>query len=86
MDPALSGAVSLALFKPTKIIKFFWEECERDWDAAKVAAMREQSSQGELFADEQWRRTFRLMQKLPFNFSYHFEDADGRESKLRSCR
>ena len=87
LEPLLEGAkrneLSLALFKPARIIDFFWEPCERDWDEAKVAAMREMSSQGELFEDEQWRQTFNLMPKLPYNFSYRFEDADGRRSELQ---
>lgn len=83
LDGAKANTMSLALFKPAKIIDFVWEECERDWDAAKVAAMRDMASQGELFADEQWRQTFRLMPKLPYNFSYRFEDADGKRSELQ---
>lgn len=45
--------------------------------------MRDQASRGELFADEEWRKTFRLMPKLPYNFSYRFEDADGKRSELQ---
>lgn len=87
MQPLLDGAkanrLSLALFKPTKILNFIWEPCERDWDEAKVAAMRGMSSQGELFEDEQWRQTFNLMPKLPYNFSYRFEDAEGNKRELQ---
>lgn len=83
LEAAKGNHLSLALFKPAKILDFIWEPCERDWDAAKVAAMRELSSQGELFEEEQWRRTFNLMPKLPYNFSYRFEDADGRRSELQ---
>jgi len=83
MDGAKANEFSLALFKPTKITDFIWEPCERDWNEAKVAAMRAMASQGELFADEQWRQTFSLMPKLPYNFSYRFEDADGRRCELQ---
>ena len=83
LDGAKANTISLAMFKPAKILDFFWEPCERNWDDAKVAAMREMASQGELFADEEWRQTFRLMPKLPYNFSYRFEDADGRRSELQ---
>jgi len=83
LDGAKANQLSLALFKPAKILGFFWEPCERGWDEAKVAAMREMASQGELFDDEQWRKTFSLMPKLPYNFSYRFEDADGRRSDLQ---
>lgn len=83
LDGAKTNALSLAMFKPTRILDFVWEACERNWDEAKVEAMRQMSAQGELFADEQWRQTFRLMPKLPYNFSYRFEDADGRKSELQ---
>jgi len=83
LDGAKANTISLAMFKPARIVDFFWEPCERNWDDAKVAAMREMASQGELFADEEWRQTFRLMPKLPYNFSYRFEDADGRRSNLQ---
>ena len=87
LQPLLEGArantVSLALFRPTRILRFRCEPCERDWDSAKVEAMRSMASQGELFEEERWRTTFNLMPKLPYNFSYQFEDADGRRSELQ---
>lgn len=87
LEPLLEGAksnqLSLAMFKPAKILGFSWEPCERDWDSAKVEAMRAKAAQGELFEEERWRLTFRLMPKLPYNFSYRFEDADGRRSELQ---
>lgn len=83
MDAAKANEVSLALFKPAKVRDFIWEPCERNWDEAKVAAMRAMASQGELFKEEQWRNTFNLMPKLPYNFSYRFEDADGKRSELQ---
>jgi len=83
LDGAKANTMSLALFRPTRILDFIWEECERDWDAAKVEAMRNNALQGELFAEEQWRQTFRLMPKLPYNFSYRFADAEGKESELQ---
>jgi hypothetical protein len=83
LDGAKANTLSLSIFKPTRIIDFTWEECERDWDAAKVAVMRQNASQGNLFEGEEWRKTFQLMPKLPYNFSYRFADADGRESELQ---
>ena len=44
--------------------------------------MRNMAAQGDLFAEE-WRKTFRVIPKLPFTFSYRFTDADGRETKLQ---
>jgi hypothetical protein len=45
--------------------------------------MRNQTNQGELFAEEAWRKTFQVIPKLPYSFSYRFTDADGRESELQ---
>jgi hypothetical protein len=83
LDGAKANTMSLAVFKPTRIVDFVHEACERDWKEAKIEAMRNLTAQGELFADEEWRRTFELMPKLPYNFSYRFADADGRESELQ---
>jgi hypothetical protein len=86
LDPLIADAkankVSLAVFKPAAIKEFVIEEDDREWDSAKLAEMRNQASQGDLFADE-WRKTFNVIPKLPYNFSYRFVDADGRESKLQ---
>jgi hypothetical protein len=83
LDGAKANDLSLAVFKPACILDFIWEPCERDWDAAKVEAMRNKAAQGELFEEDAWRQTFELMPKLPYNFSYKFEDAEGNESTLQ---
>lgn len=83
IDGAKANTLSLAVFKPTKITDFVWEQEEREWDAAKVAEMRNQTNQQELFAEETWRQTFKVIPKLPYSFSYEFEDADGRKAKLQ---
>jgi hypothetical protein len=45
LEPLLKGAkenrLSLAVFKPTKIRGFIWEDEDRVWDANKVAQMRD---------------------------------------------
>ena len=87
LEPLLVGAkqntVSLAIFKPTKIRGFIWEDDEREWDAGKVAQMRDKTHQTELFAEDAWRQMFQLIPKLPYTFSYQFEDADGRKSTMQ---
>ena len=45
--------------------------------------MRNRSNQGELFAEEAWRKTFQNIPKLPYSFSYRFADADGRASEMQ---
>ena len=69
IDGAKANTVSLAVFKPTKITAFVWEQEEREWDADKVAEMRNKTNQTELFAEETWRQTFNVIPKLRFSFS-----------------
>ena len=87
LDDLIAGAkanqMSLAVFKPTRVIDFFWEEEDREWDPDKVRQMREATQQYELFADNTWRETFKLIEKMPYSFSYKFEDASGRRSELQ---
>ena len=83
IEAAHANKLSLAVFKPTKILDFGWEQDERDWDQSKVDQMRSNADQGELFAGDTWRQTFKLMPKLPFKFSYRFTDADGKESEMQ---
>jgi len=83
IDAAKRNEASLAVFRPAKIKDFLWEEDDRDWDPGKVLQMRNRTLQTELFSDEAWRRTFKLIPKLPYNFSYRFEDEEGRESELQ---
>lgn len=83
IDGAKANDLSLAIFKPTTIKGFIWESEDRDWDAAKVEEIRNRTQQMELFADETWRETFKIIPKLPYSFSYRFEDADGRSSELQ---
>jgi hypothetical protein len=83
IDAAKANEASLAVFKPSRIIDFVWEEETRDWDIDKVRQMREATNQYDLFADNTWRETFKIIPKLPYSFSYKFEDAAGRQSKLQ---
>ena len=68
--------VSLAIFKPSKIIDLVVkEEKEKNWDNKKIDAIY---SQYDLFNDNY----FKLVKKLPYRFSYIFQDINGIESKL----
>ena len=80
---AKDNELSLCVFKPTEIVDLVVEPDERDWDPKKLAAMRDISAQPDMFEDNSWRRTFQVIPKLPYVFSYRFKDADGTESKLR---
>ena len=81
IERAKANALSLAVFKPAKIKGFVWEAEEREWNLAKVAEMRKRTHQGELFAEETWRQTFKVIPKLPYSFSYQFEDDAGQASE-----
>lgn len=80
---AKANEISLTTFKPTRLIDFIWEEEDRNWSSAKLDAMRNRAMQGELFEKEAWRKAFRVIPKLPFSFSYRFEDAAGNKCELQ---
>ena len=80
---AKANEMSLALFKPAAVLDFVVEEDERDWDPVKEADLRRNYSQFSLFEDNEWRRNFRVIPKLPYNFSYRFRDISGRVSELQ---
>ena len=87
LEELIAGAkvnrMSLAVFKPAKILDFVWEEEDREWNADKLRQMRNMYKQMDIFEDNAWRETFRIIPKLPYSFSYRFEDVNGRESKLQ---
>jgi hypothetical protein len=83
IEGAKANTLSLAVFKPTQIGDFVWEEEDAQWDPAKLTEIRNSTNQGELFADEAWRQTFKVIPKLPFSFSYKFEDVAGKKSELQ---
>lgn len=87
LDELIEGAkrneVSLAVFKPTQILDFIWEGEDRQWSAEKLRQMRDAHSQLELFEDNDWRETFKVIPKMPYSFSYKFSDSAGRQSELQ---
>lgn len=69
--------LSLATFKPTKIIDFIVEEEEnREWKDE----WKELRKQGDLF--EQNKNPEIAIPKLPYKFYYRFADETGKESRL----
>ena len=66
---------SLAVFKPTKIIDFIWEEVEREWSQDKIA----QFQQLNLFQNVDEKK-FEVVKKLPYKFSFIYEDIEGKRS------
>ena len=83
IDAAKQNEMSLCVFKPTRVRELTWEQEEPDWDPIKLREMRNLHSQFGLFEDNEWRKTFQLIPKLPYSFSYRFSDATGKESTLQ---
>jgi hypothetical protein len=76
-----SICTSLAVFKPSKILDFICKpEVNKVWDADKVAKILAKRSQNNLFADSD--DVFDFVPKLPYKFSYRFEDEAGTVSTL----
>lgn len=82
VQEAKVNTTSLAVFKPKRVTGFAYVREEREWDAKKLIEMRGHYSQLGLFEDNAWRRTFQIIPKLPFSFSYRFEDSLGTKSQL----
>jgi hypothetical protein len=70
-DSKSPNFISLALFKPTKILDFIYEKQDPNWSI-------EESKQLDLFEPNNFKR----VEKLPFKFKYVFEDETGKISKL----
>jgi len=68
---------SLAVFKPTKIIDFFWKEVEREWPKEKLV----QFQQLNLFQSTTSKKP-EVVRKLPYKFSFMFEDDQGVRSTM----
>lgn len=79
-----SIGTSLAVFKPTKIIDFIHEETKREWDSEKIAYLKSKKLQFNLFDnnDEEDITEFEIVDKVPYKFSFRFEDETGKPSTL----
>ncbi len=73
---------SLAILKPAKVINFIWEECDREWNTKKLAAVEANQIQPSLFDGDAAKRLFQVVKKLPYKFSYVFTTDDGIERTL----
>lgn len=70
--------ISLATFKPTKIIDFIAENDDREWKDEWT----ELRKQGDLFLNEKGQPTETIIRKVPYKFYYKFVDDQGKESRL----
>jgi len=81
-DPQI--CTSLAVFKPTKILDFVIESTSNEYDEKKIEKILNQRAQLSLFETykDNCKDLFEIVKKLPYKFSYKFEDAKGREATL----
>lgn len=78
---AHNNTISLATFKPSRILDFQSEKTEAQWPADKLEVVLASMNQGNLFK-EHTIEDFKLIPKLPRKFYYKFEDDSGRVSRL----
>lgn len=82
-DPNIG--TSLAVFKPTEILDFYWEEDDREWDQKKLDAVLRHQRQPGLFDNEEEKAIkfrFRPVNKLPYKFKYKFKSSNGQIHNL----
>ena len=83
LDKKKSDNVSLAVFKPTKILDLVIEQDNRNWDSEKLASLHSQSQQLNFFqTPEEIEAEFKIVPKVPYKFSYKFEDDESAASTL----
>lgn len=73
---------SLAIVKPKEILDFVWRPCEREWDKQKMDKVIANKAQGSLFDEEETRLVFKVVKKLPYEFSYIFTTEDGKTRSI----
>ena len=80
---AKNDKTSLVVFKPSKIVDFIYEEVEREWNQKKVAALKTMAQQLDFFlTPEEVTKQLNFARKLPYKFSYIFEDDCGVKATL----
>ncbi len=80
---AKENKLSIAIFKPTKILKFVVKEVEREWSQDSLKILKAKAKQLSLFeSEEELKKQFLIVDKLPYKFSYKFVDGKGKESTL----
>ncbi|MDF1814415.1 MAG: hypothetical protein P1V20_19575 [Verrucomicrobiales bacterium] len=84
IEAAHKNELSLAIFKPSKWLKFDIEaEKNREWDSKKLDKLEADRQQLDLFKDEaKVQEDFKVVKKLPYKFRYQFETEDGKTPRL----
>jgi hypothetical protein len=71
---------SLAVLKPKQILNFKIESVEREWDKKKLDKVKANAQQLDMFRDPE--NPSKIVNKLPYKFSYKFNSDDGVERTL----
>lgn len=78
-----SEHISLAVYKPAELLDFVWEPVDREWDKDRLAKVSGNIRQISLFEDpEEAKKILKVVKKLPYKFSYVFNDNEGKRHKL----
>ena len=75
------SGLSLAVFKPTEIVDFTIEPCDKEWDKKKLNKIKARANQLDLFGEKS-DNIFEVVRKLPYRFKYKFKDINGKESHI----
>ena len=75
------SGLSLAVFKPTEILDFTIESCDREWDKKKLNKIKARANQLDLFGEKS-ENPFEFVRKLPYKFKYKFKDINGKKSHI----
>jgi len=76
------GSLSIATFKPTKVLDLKIEADKPEWGDEKLAAVDALAKQGDLFSGWKGTDLAALIRKLPWKFSYTIEDDAGKRSTM----
>ncbi len=83
IEKANNNELSIAVFKPTKILDLVIEKTAREWSSESLELLKAKASQLSLFqTEEELKKEFLIVDKLPYKFSYRFQDCNGKESTL----
>ncbi|HUW88721.1 MAG TPA: hypothetical protein VMW30_10190 [Candidatus Paceibacterota bacterium] len=83
ISKAQRDELSIAIFKPTEILEFLVQDTDRECKKDRLELLEAKASQLQIFqTEEEVRREFSIVRKLPYKFSYRFRDAAGKVSTL----
>jgi len=83
IEKANNNELSIAIFKPAEILELVVKEVDREWSQDKLELLKAKASQLSLFqTEEEVKKEFLCVDKLPYKFSYRLKDINGKESTM----